>query len=57
MSKKPIAGVVLMSVGAVATVTGALMYVVPGPGMPVLLLGLALMTAGTPLFSASLRRS
>ncbi|MFH8880516.1 hypothetical protein [Streptomyces californicus] len=39
-------GVVLMSVGAVATVAGALMYVLPGPGLPVLLAGLALMAAG-----------
>ncbi|MDX3522557.1 MULTISPECIES: hypothetical protein [Streptomyces] len=43
---KSITGVVLMSVGAVATVTGALMYVLPGPGFPVLILGLALMAAG-----------
>ncbi|RPK88803.1 MULTISPECIES: hypothetical protein [Streptomyces] len=39
-------GVVLMSIGAVATVAGALMYVLPGPGLPVLLVGLALMAAG-----------
>ncbi|MFE1734459.1 hypothetical protein ACFW6X_30670 [Streptomyces bacillaris] len=42
-------GVVLMSVGAVATVAGALMYVLPGPGLPVLLIGLALMAAGAVL--------
>ncbi|MFD5663179.1 hypothetical protein [Streptomyces hirsutus] len=39
-------GVVLMSVGAVATVAGALMYVLPGPGFPVLLAGLALTACG-----------
>ncbi|MET8218665.1 hypothetical protein [Streptomyces hirsutus] len=39
-------GVVLMSVGAVATVTGTLMYVLPGPGFPVLLAGLALTACG-----------
>lgn len=39
-------GVVLMSVGAVATVAGALMYVLPGPGLPVLVAGLMLMAAG-----------
>ncbi len=42
-------GVVLMSVGAVATAAGALMYVLPGPGLPVLLIGLALMAAGAVL--------
>ncbi|GGZ20182.1 hypothetical protein [Streptomyces poonensis] len=45
MSKSS-AGVALMSVGAVATVIGALMYVLPGPGLPVLLLGLAILIAG-----------
>ncbi|MEU6521636.1 hypothetical protein ABZ892_02020 [Streptomyces sp. NPDC046924] len=39
-------GTVLMSVGAVATVAGALMYVLPGPGLPVLLAGLALTAGG-----------
>ncbi|WP_406354200.1 hypothetical protein OH738_24760 [Streptomyces hirsutus] len=39
-------GVVLMSVGAVATMAGALMYVLPGPGLPVLLAGLALTACG-----------
>ncbi|MFF3893065.1 hypothetical protein ACFYY3_07710 [Streptomyces sp. NPDC001812] len=42
----PSLGVVLMSVGAVATVAGALMYVLPGPGLPVLVTGLMLMAAG-----------
>ncbi|MFD3414358.1 hypothetical protein [Streptomyces cyaneofuscatus] len=39
-------GVVLMSAGAVAAVAGALMYVLPGPGLPALVAGLALMAAG-----------
>lgn len=39
-------GVVLMSIGVVVTVAGALMYVLPGPGLPVLVVGLALMAAG-----------
>ncbi|MBL3666720.1 hypothetical protein JL475_12100 [Streptomyces sp. M2CJ-2] len=43
---RPSLGVVLMSVGAVATVAGALMYVLPGPGLPVLLAGLALTAGG-----------
>ncbi|OBQ48474.1 hypothetical protein A4U61_25535 [Streptomyces sp. H-KF8] len=42
----PSLGVVLMSVGAVVTVAGALMYVLPGPGLPVLLTGLAVTAAG-----------
>ncbi|MEF9886720.1 hypothetical protein [Streptomyces sp. P9-A4] len=39
-------GVVVMSIGAVLTVAGAAMYVLPGPGLPVLLLGLAGIAAG-----------
>lgn len=39
-------GAALMTGGAMATVAGALMYVLPGPGLPVLVLGLALMAAG-----------
>ncbi|WP_248503613.1 hypothetical protein [Streptomyces sp. D2-8] len=39
-------GVALMSAGAAATVAGALMYVLPGPGLPVLVLGLVLMGIG-----------
>ncbi|WP_171111913.1 MULTISPECIES: hypothetical protein [Streptomyces] len=39
-------GAALMSVGAMATVAGALLYVLPGPGLPVLVLGLALTAAG-----------
>jgi len=39
-------GVALMSIGAVATVAGAAMYVLPGPGLPVLSLGLLLLASG-----------
>lgn len=39
-------GVVLMSAGAAATVAGALMYVLPGPGLPVLVAGATVMAAG-----------
>ncbi|MDV9189135.1 hypothetical protein R6L23_13105 [Streptomyces sp. SR27] len=39
-------GVVVMSIGAVLAVAGAAMYVLPGPGLPVLLLGLAGIAAG-----------
>lgn len=43
---KSSAGVALMSAGAVALVTGALMYVLPGPGLPIVLVGLVLMALG-----------
>ncbi len=49
--------VVLMSAGAVATVAGVLMYVLPGPGFPVLVLGLACATAGAALRMTNCRRS
>ncbi|MBT2441887.1 hypothetical protein J7E93_17575 [Streptomyces sp. ISL-36] len=39
-------GIVVMSIGAVLTVAGAAMYVLPGPGLPVLILGLAATAAG-----------
>lgn len=39
-------GSVAMSIGAVLTVTGAATYVLPGPGLPVLLLGLTAIAAG-----------
>jgi len=48
-------GVALMSVGAVAAVAGALMYVLPGPGLPVLVMGLALVAAGAALRVVSSR--
>lgn len=39
-------GVLLMSIGVALTAAGAAMYVLPGPGFPVLLLGLAAVVAG-----------
>lgn len=39
-------GLVFIPAGGVVTVAGAAMYVLPGPGLPVLLLGLALLAAG-----------
>ncbi len=48
MSKSS-AGVALMSVGAVAIVAGALMYVLPGSGFPILILGVVLTTVGAAL--------
>ncbi|CAL9541575.1 hypothetical protein SUDANB106_04266 [Streptomyces sp. enrichment culture] len=39
-------GIVLMSTGAVVTVLGAAMYVLPGPGLPALSLGLLLLASG-----------
>lgn len=49
-------GVALMSIGAAATVTGALMYVLPGPGLPILVLGLILMATGAVVRIAGRRR-
>ncbi|WP_338675160.1 hypothetical protein V1460_20865 [Streptomyces sp. SCSIO 30461] len=42
-------GVVLMAVGAVLTVAGAAMYVLPGPGLPVISLGPLVLAAGAVL--------
>ncbi|WP_369188688.1 hypothetical protein [Streptomyces sp. R08] len=39
-------GVLVMSIGVALTAAGAAMYVLPGPGLPVLLLGLAAVVAG-----------
>ncbi|MFE9923240.1 hypothetical protein ACFYQA_17140 [Streptomyces sp. NPDC005774] len=46
----------VMSTGAVATVAGALLYVLPGPGFPVLALGLTLMVAGAAVRISGRRR-
>lgn len=43
---QPRVGVRVMAIGVVLTVAGAAMYVLPGPGLPVLLLGLAAVLAG-----------
>ncbi|MCG8970518.1 MULTISPECIES: hypothetical protein [Streptomyces] len=39
-------GVVGMSIGVALIAAGAAMYVLPGPGLPVLLLGLTALAAG-----------
>ncbi|MFF9392016.1 hypothetical protein [Streptomyces griseoluteus] len=39
-------GVLVMSIGVALTAAGAVMFVLPGPGLPVLLLGLAGFVAG-----------
>ncbi|MGW0610449.1 hypothetical protein [Streptomyces sp. NPDC002788] len=49
-------GVALMSIGGATTVTGALMYVLPGPGLPVLVLGLILTATGAVVRTAGRRR-
>ncbi|MEV7510364.1 MULTISPECIES: hypothetical protein [unclassified Streptomyces] len=38
--------ITLAASGVVVTMAGAVMYVLPGPGLPVLLVGLALLAAG-----------
>ncbi|MEU9240669.1 hypothetical protein [Streptomyces sp. NPDC048385] len=45
MSERRI-GTMLAAVGAPLTLAGALMYVLPGPGFPVLVIGLALLITG-----------
>ncbi|MFF9496030.1 hypothetical protein [Streptomyces flaveolus] len=39
-------GIVVMSIGVALIAAGAAMYVLPGPGLPVLLLGLTALAAG-----------
>ncbi|MFD5569451.1 PGPGW domain-containing protein [Streptomyces cadmiisoli] len=49
-------GTALSVVGAVLTVAGTAMYVLPGPGLPVLTIGLVALTAGW-VMAASRRRN
>ncbi|MEH0419960.1 hypothetical protein [Streptomyces sp. B21-083] len=50
-------GSALAAVGAPLTLAGALMYVLPGPGFPVLVIGLALLITGLVMVAAgNLRR-
>ncbi|MFC5673123.1 hypothetical protein [Streptomyces incanus] len=49
-------GFAVMSIGAVATAAGALLYVHPGPGLPVLAVGPALMAAGAAVRIGGRRR-
>ncbi|MGW4725308.1 hypothetical protein [Streptomyces sp. S1] len=54
---QPRVGAVVMSVGVVLAVVGAAMYVLPGPGLPVLLLGLAAVVAGAALWITGRKRT
>lgn len=48
-------GIVLATAGAVLSLTGAAMYVLPGPGLPVLVIGLAALTTGLVMTAATRR--
>lgn len=54
MSEKR-AGILLVAIGAPLTLAGLLMYVLPGPGFPFLVIGLALLTTGLAMGLASRR--
>lgn len=49
-------GMALVVVGALLFLAGAALYVLPGPGFPVLVLGLAALTIGFFMLSALRRR-
>ncbi|MEU3090312.1 PGPGW domain-containing protein [Streptomyces massasporeus] len=46
---------VLAAIGAVLTAAGAALYVLPGPGFPVLVIGLAALTTGLVMAAADRR--
>ncbi|WP_351230032.1 hypothetical protein [Streptomyces sp. NPDC002133] len=48
-------GAVLATAGAPLTLAGAAMYVLPGPGFPVLVIGLAALTTGLIMIAATRR--
>ncbi|MEU9279704.1 hypothetical protein [Streptomyces sp. NPDC048341] len=48
-------GTMLAAVGAPLTLAGALMYVLPGPGFPVLVIGLAVLITGLVMVAAGHR--
>ena len=48
-------GTILAVIGAFLTLAGAALYVLPGPGLPLLVLGLATLTAGLATFAATRR--
>ncbi|WP_282690278.1 hypothetical protein [Streptomyces sp. CC216C] len=52
----PAMGLVLMSAGAVATTAGALLYILPGPGLPLLVAGAALLGVGSIVRALSRRQ-
>ncbi|ONI53160.1 hypothetical protein DDV98_15955 [Streptomyces sp. IB2014 011-12] len=53
----PAMGLVLMSAGAVATAAGALLYILPGPGLPLLMAGPVLLGVGAVVRALSRRKS
>ncbi|MFF4260750.1 hypothetical protein [Streptomyces virginiae] len=46
-------GVLLVAVGAPVSISGAVLYVLPGPGFPVLLIGLACLVTGLVMVGAN----
>jgi hypothetical protein len=46
-------GITLAVVGAVLTAAGTAMYVLPGPGFPVVIIGLAVLTTGVVMAAAA----
>jgi len=55
LSAKRRTGIVLVVAGALMCLAGVALYVMPGPGLPVLVLGLAAVVVGL-LLLAALRR-
>ncbi|MET9323869.1 hypothetical protein ABZX75_27375 [Streptomyces sp. NPDC003038] len=49
-------GIVLASAGALTTMAGAALYVLPGPGIPVLAVGVAFLFAGVAILGADASR-
>lgn len=54
MTKRSL-GTALAVVGALLSLTGAVLYVLPGPGFPVLATGLVTLTAGLFMFAVPRR--
>ncbi|WP_191971884.1 hypothetical protein [Streptomyces luteolifulvus] len=48
-------GTILATAGAVLSLSGAAMYVLPGPGSPILVTGLAALTTGIVMTAATHR--
>jgi hypothetical protein len=48
-------GTVLTTAGALVSPAGAALYVLPGPGLPILIIGLAALTTGIVMTVASRR--
>ncbi|WP_173883271.1 hypothetical protein [Streptomyces pharetrae] len=54
---RPRAGILVLPIGAALTVVGAAMYVLPGPGLPFLTLGLTAVAIGAALWLTGRRKS